>query len=76
MAGSLRKWEGWSKAHLIDVPVLLTNGRLDSVQDVSIKPWFDHISNVKWVRFEQSSHMPHWEERERYMKIVGDFLTD
>ena len=32
------------------------------------------VSKVKWVTFSKSSHMPHWEERERYMQIVGDFL--
>jgi pimeloyl-ACP methyl ester carboxylesterase len=71
----MRNWEGWSKAHLINVPVLLTNGRYDEVQDVSVKPWFDNIATVKWVTFKQSSHMPHWEERERYMELVGEFLT-
>ncbi|KAF2676385.1 proline-specific pep [Lentithecium fluviatile CBS 122367] len=73
--GLLRSWEGWSKAHLINVPVLLTNGRFDEVQDISMKPWFDKIAKVKWVTFAHSSHMAHWEERERYMEVIGDFLN-
>jgi pimeloyl-ACP methyl ester carboxylesterase len=27
------------------------------------------------VVFEESSHMPHHEERDRYMQVVGDWLA-
>ena len=76
ISGSLKTWEGWSRAHLIKVPVLLTNGRYDEVQDISVKPWFKNIAKVRWVTFENSSHMAFWEERERYVDIVGGFLID
>ena len=33
------------------------------------------ISRSDWVCFEDSSHMPHVEERERYMQVVGDWLA-
>ena len=42
---------------------------------MAIVPWFQRIRKVKWVRLEKSSHMGHFEERERYMQFVGDFLT-
>ena len=29
----------------------------------------------EWVCFEDSSHTPHVEERERYMHVVGDWLA-
>jgi L-proline amide hydrolase len=32
------------------------------------------IRGSEWVCFEESSHMPHVEERERYMQVVGEFL--
>lgn len=32
------------------------------------------IPNVRWVKFEGSSHMPFWEERERYMSILDEFM--
>jgi pimeloyl-ACP methyl ester carboxylesterase len=47
------------------VPTLLINGRFDTVQDVSLEPYFQHIHTVKWVTFENSSHTAMWEERER-----------
>ena len=34
----------------------------------------DGIAECEWVLFEESSHMPHIEERERYMEVVGSWL--
>ncbi|TFY73733.1 hypothetical protein EWM64_g10279 [Hericium alpestre] len=61
--------------HLIRVPTLLINGEYDFMTDKVVRPFFDKIEKVKWVKFAQSSHMPHWEERERYIDIVGRFLA-
>lgn len=75
MAGTLKTWEGWKEAHKIKADVLLLNGRYDEVTDVSMDPWFKHIPRVRWVTFESSSHMAHWEDRERFMDVVGGFLS-
>lgn len=72
--GSLKEWEGYSTAHLIDSEVLLINGRYDEVQDLAVAPWFHAIKKVKWLHLEKSSHMGHFEERERHMQQVGAFL--
>lgn len=37
-------------------------------------PWFTTIPKVRWVTLG-GSHMSHWEDRERYMQEVGDFLV-
>ncbi|KFB98078.1 proline iminopeptidase [Trabulsiella guamensis ATCC 49490] len=34
----------------------------------------DKITGAQWVIFENSSHMPNIEERQRCMQTVGDFL--
>jgi pimeloyl-ACP methyl ester carboxylesterase len=60
--------------HKIGVPSLIINGRYDPAQDFVVAPFFARIPRVKWVHFEESSHTPFWEERERYMEIVGDFI--
>jgi len=39
-----------------------------------VQPYADRIKDVRWVVFENSSHMPHVEETERCLKVVGDFL--
>jgi pimeloyl-ACP methyl ester carboxylesterase len=55
--------------------VLLINGSYDEAQDVCVAPYFEKIPRVKWITFSESSHMPHYEERDKYMKVVGDFLS-
>ncbi|KAI0775111.1 proline-specific peptidase [Trametes elegans] len=70
--------DGWTiidRLHQIQVPTLVINGRYDFAQDYVTRPYSDNIPNSKWIKFEDSSHTPHWEERERYMKVVGDFLA-
>ncbi|TRX96934.1 hypothetical protein FHL15_002240 [Xylaria flabelliformis] len=74
--GSFKDWEGWRDAHKIEVETLLLNGKYDEATDQCIKPWFTHIPKVRWVTLENSSHMAHFEERDRYIQLVGDFLSD
>ena len=49
-------------------------GAYDEVADSAVLPFFKAITKVKWYTFAQSSHTPHWEEREKYMKLVSDFF--
>lgn len=51
------------------------NGVEDEAQDECVVPFFEKIPQVKWVQFANSSHMPFYEEKERYFQVVGDFLT-
>ena len=75
ITGSLKDWEGWPDAKDIEVPTLLLNGRHDEVTELCIEPWFKSIPDVKWVTLENSSHMAHFEERQRYMEICSTFLS-
>ncbi|KAL9087379.1 MAG: hypothetical protein Q9165_006676 [Trypethelium subeluteriae] len=74
VTGTLRDWTAVDDVHNIKVETLLINGRYDLIQDVAVMPYFERIPKVKWVTLEKSSHMGHWEERERYMDIVSNFL--
>ncbi|KAJ7509006.1 Alpha/Beta hydrolase protein [Mycena galericulata] len=74
--GPLKDWSMVNDAHKIDVPTLLLNGRYDEPTDLVVAPFFRAIPRVKWVKFAESSHMIHFEERDRYMKVVGNFLVD
>jgi pimeloyl-ACP methyl ester carboxylesterase len=64
------------RLHEIAVPCLLINGRYDTCADSTIMPFFKHLPRVKWVKFEseQSSHTPFWEDRERYIELLDEFL--
>ncbi|KAJ7629964.1 proline-specific peptidase [Mycena polygramma] len=76
-AGLADRWDITDKIPSIrHVPTLLINGEHDYMNDSVVEPFFWGIDRVKWVKFINSSHMPHWEERERYMTVVGEFLDD
>lgn len=72
--GEYADWDVIDKLHTVEVPALILNGRADYMQDFVNAPFFTHIPRVKWITFEKSSHMPFWEERERYMQVVQNFL--
>ncbi|TKX23237.1 alpha/beta hydrolase fold-containing protein 18 [Elsinoe australis] len=75
--GNLKTWDIRPELHKIEVPTLLVNGKFDEAQDVTMAPYFEKIrSPVKWVRFAESSHMPHLEETEDFMIAVSNFLAE
>ncbi|KAG9226894.1 hypothetical protein CCMSSC00406_0003433 [Pleurotus cornucopiae] len=75
LVGNLVGWSIIDKLHNITCPVLLISSPHDAVQPFAIIPWFQNISKVKWVELYNSSHMPMFEEPERYFQVIVDFLT-
>jgi L-proline amide hydrolase len=73
--GSIRDWQSKDRLDEIDVPTLLVSGRDDEATPALQQVLLDGIAGSGWVCFEESSHMPHVEERERYMQVVGDWLA-
>ena len=74
--GTLKNWSVLDRVSSIDIPVLLLNGNHDEAQDTCIVPFFQRLPKAKWVKFAgETSHMTHFEDRERYMQVVGEFLT-
>ncbi len=72
--GNLKDWTAIDQVHKIKASTLVINGQHDEVQDLAVMPFFERISKVKWITSEKSSHMGHFEERKRYMEILGQFL--
>ncbi|KAJ6631203.1 hypothetical protein B0H10DRAFT_712324 [Mycena sp. CBHHK59/15] len=72
----MKEWTVVDDLHKISVPTLLINGRYDDAQDVAVVPFFDKMPKVKWIQFAESSHMPFFEEKERYFEVVGNFLVN
>lgn len=75
MTGALRDWDITSRLGSIDVPVLLISGRHDSVSPRTVQELQRGIPGAQWVLFEESSHMPHIEERTHFLDVVEKFLT-
>jgi pimeloyl-ACP methyl ester carboxylesterase len=76
VTGTLGNWSVLDSLAEITVPVLLLNGKYDEAQDSCLSAFFVRLRKVQWVQFSESARMSHFEERERFMKIVGEFLAD
>ena len=72
--GSMKEWTIESRLHQITVPTFLISGRYDEATPLCVQPYADFIPDVRWTIFENSSHMPHVEEKEACLKAVADFL--
>jgi L-proline amide hydrolase len=75
IVGTLRDWEVLSRLDAVDEPVLLTSGRHDEATPMQVVPIRERLPQAEWVIFEQSGHLSHAEEPDRYMAVVGDFLA-
>jgi L-proline amide hydrolase len=73
--GSIKDWQSKTRLGSIDVPTLLVSGQYDEATPALQETLLSGIPNSEWVLFEESSHTPHVEERERYMQVVGDWLA-
>jgi L-proline amide hydrolase len=74
--GSLKDWSIIDRLHNIAVATLLISGRHDEATPKVVQPFADNIPDVRWTIFEESSHMPHVEERAACMKTVAAFLDE
>jgi pimeloyl-ACP methyl ester carboxylesterase len=73
--GSIRDWQSKDRLHELDVPTLLVSGRHDEATPALQETLRSGIRGAEWVLFEDSSHMPHVEEPERYLEVVGGWLA-
>jgi L-proline amide hydrolase len=76
VTGSLRHWSIVDRLSDINVPTLVISGRYDEATPEVVAPYVDNIPDSRWVLFEESSHMPHVEEPDRYMEVVDSFLNE
>jgi L-proline amide hydrolase len=74
VVGTMKNWTIESRLHAIAVPTLLISGRYDEATELCVQPFADFIPDVRWRLFENSSHMPHVEEKEACLAAVADFL--
>jgi L-proline amide hydrolase len=75
VVGSIKDWTSVDRLGEIRVPALLVSGRYDEATPALQETLRDGIAGSEWVVFEQSAHCPHVEETERYLEVVGTWLT-
>lgn len=74
--GSLRTWDRTADLGLITVPALVTCGRYDEITPACAETIAAGIPGSRMVVFEESAHIAHLEEGERYAAVVEDFLRE
>ncbi|MCD5996620.1 proline iminopeptidase-family hydrolase [Pseudomonas sp. CDFA 602] len=74
--GTMKDWTIVDRLSAIEVPALVISGRYDEATPLVVKPYLENIPNVEWSLFEESSHMPHVEERMACMGKVASFLDE
>ncbi len=73
--GNTRYWDKTDMLREIRVPTLVTGGRYDEVTPKVAQSIHEGIKGSKLVTFEKSSHLPMWEERDKYIETLREFLT-
>ncbi|HKT04230.1 MAG TPA: proline iminopeptidase-family hydrolase [Rugosimonospora sp.] len=76
VVGTLKDWSVVDRLDRVAVPTLLVSGRHDEATPATVRPYADRIPGARWHIFEDSSHMPHVEEEDAYLRLVGAFLTE
>ena len=74
VVGTIRDFDITDRLEEIEVPVLLISGQYDEVRPHVVEAVHDRLRDSEWVLFEESSHMPHVEEPERFLELVERFL--
>ena len=75
VVGTLKHWDITPELPKINVPTLVISGRHDEATPACVQPYKDLIAGASQMIFEASSHMPHVEETEFCMGVVGGFLN-
>ena len=74
VVGTIRDFDITDRLPEIEVPVLLVSGEHDEVRPHLTAAMHERLRRGERVVFEDSSHMPHIEEPDRFLAVVRDFL--
>ena len=72
--GTLKDWDVTPRLGEIELPTLIISGAHDEATPLISRTVHEGIRGSEWVMFEDSSHMPHVEEPERFLDVVGSWL--
>ncbi len=72
--GKIIDWNRSNRLAEIVTPTLLISGHYDEVTPACVEIVNQGICGSEWVLFENSSHMVHLEETERFLQVLSEFL--
>lgn len=73
--GNLKDWDIMDRLKEITVPTLFVAGRYDECTPEHMQLMHENVPSSELALFENSAHMPFYEEREDCMRIIGDFMA-
>ncbi len=73
--GNLKDWDIMDRLGEITLPTLFIAGRYDECTPEHMQLMHERVPGSELALFEQSAHMPFYEEREDCMRITNDFLA-
>lgn len=74
--GTLKEWSVVERVGGIRVPTLVVSGAHDEALPEVWAPFVEGIEGARSHVFPESSHMPHVEEPEAFVEVVGGFLRE
>ena len=75
IVGNIRYWDVTNQLGKIRVPTLITAGKYDEVSPKEARSIHRGIKGSKLAIFQKSGHLAFWEEREKYMTVMRNFLA-
>ncbi|HEY7197024.1 MAG TPA: proline iminopeptidase-family hydrolase [Gaiellaceae bacterium] len=72
--GNLADWDRVDRLAEIRVPTLITVGLHDELTPACSEQIHERLPDSRLVVFEHGSHLTFWEETERYLQVVDEFL--
>ena len=76
VVGTLKMWDVIKRLPEINAPTLITSGKYDEATPLIAGTVYTGIPGARWTIFDNSSHMAHVEEAERYLRILSDWLDE
>lgn len=76
VTGNLKNFDRLNDLEKLTMPILMTCGRFDEASPQTMQKAQEKSKNAKLVIFEQSAHVPHLEEPEKYFDSLVSFLSD
>lgn len=75
VVGTFKDWDVRERLGEIRVPTLVISGEYDEATPIIAETVHKGIPGSKWVLFEGCSHITNAEDPERYMQVLGEFIS-
>ena len=75
LTGNLREWDIFDQLHEITVPTLFVAGRFDECTPEHMTAMHERVPGSELVIFENSAHMPFFEEPDAFFATMRNFLA-